>query len=266
MTNKTYRAISSTELEVDAPVTNDLLTALRDNQMAIAQGDASAPAQQILTFDSLPTPKAGNETCAVGYWDSFGDPFLGGAGFTLSGQKGTSQLIRFDAFESGTLRIHMQVYFSHWGGGSIKLKRTSGNTTETLLTFSPTGSGNSTVARVAQTIASQTIGRLDRLSVHVDSVPDSATNYSDFWAYVFFGQETQNGLVKLYKDIDELENTSAVINTNSYSGRTHNFCHNMPYHSYSVHNDYGDQFNGGGGSRPRFYNFYPQAVVLHDGV
>lgn len=270
MTNKTYRAISSAELEVDAPVTSDLLTALRDNQMAIAQGDASAPAQVVKGFGSLPRPKAGNETVGVGLWDSFGDPYLGALNSsTLSGQKGTGQLIRFDAHHSGTIRIHMQVYFSHWGGGSIKLKRTSGSTTETLLTFSPTGSGNSTVARTAQTIASQTIGAGDRFSVHTDSIPNTSSNYSNFWVYVFIGQETQDGIVKLYKDISELENTTAVINQYTFSGRTHNFCHNMPYYSYEFHSDYGDMSTGAGNlniNLPRFYNFYPSAVVLHDGL
>jgi len=39
----TYRAISDTEVAVDAPVTQQLVQALKDNVLAIAEGDSTAP-------------------------------------------------------------------------------------------------------------------------------------------------------------------------------------------------------------------------------
>jgi len=39
----TYTTIANTEIDQDSPVTQPLMTALRDNPLAIAEGDASAP-------------------------------------------------------------------------------------------------------------------------------------------------------------------------------------------------------------------------------
>lgn len=39
----TYRAISDTEVAVDAPLTQQLMQALKDNEIAVREGDASAP-------------------------------------------------------------------------------------------------------------------------------------------------------------------------------------------------------------------------------
>lgn len=53
----TYRAISDTEVAVDAPITQQLMQALKDNIHAIRQGDSSAPD---LSWVVHPNPVAGN--------------------------------------------------------------------------------------------------------------------------------------------------------------------------------------------------------------
>jgi len=53
----TYRAISDTEVAVDAPLTQQLMQALKDNVLAIQEGDATAPkiAYGALAY-TAPTP------------------------------------------------------------------------------------------------------------------------------------------------------------------------------------------------------------------
>ena len=53
----TYRGISDTEVAVDAPITQQLMQALKDNMTAIREGDASAPDLSWLVH---PNPVAGN--------------------------------------------------------------------------------------------------------------------------------------------------------------------------------------------------------------
>lgn len=257
MTNKTYIDIPDAELEVDAPVTQQLLTKLRDNQMSIAQGDASAPAQQVKSFNHLPAPIAGNETTAVMLWNPLGKHFT-------SSPKGTLVFQQMRMPVSGTVRLHMQVYFSYWQGGSVLLKRTNDSGTETLMTFEPTGTSNDTVPRVSQTITTQNITADDILSFNVDGVPD-ATDMANFWAYLFVGVKTQDGCVKLYKDIDELEATSAVIATKDYDDFSAGIDYgtlkypSFNYRSYAEHSNYGATAN-------LLYNHYVQKMILIDGV
>ena len=52
----TYRDINDTEVAVDAPLTQQLMQALRDNQLAILEGDGTAPD---ITHVSLPTAQGG---------------------------------------------------------------------------------------------------------------------------------------------------------------------------------------------------------------
>ena len=47
----TYRAISDTEVAVDAPLTQQLLQALKDNQLAIGEGASGAPRIQNAAFE-----------------------------------------------------------------------------------------------------------------------------------------------------------------------------------------------------------------------
>lgn len=48
----TYTAIPNTSIDIDSPVTQPLMTALRDNPIAIAEGSSGAPKISTLAFES----------------------------------------------------------------------------------------------------------------------------------------------------------------------------------------------------------------------
>ena len=54
----TYREIDKSEVAIDAPITTSLMTAIRDNPIAILEGDATAPTISKSAF--VRTPSAGN--------------------------------------------------------------------------------------------------------------------------------------------------------------------------------------------------------------
>jgi len=57
----TYRAISDTEVAVDAPLTQQLMQALKDNDTATAEGSSGAPRIQHVALEGCDTtPVAGN--------------------------------------------------------------------------------------------------------------------------------------------------------------------------------------------------------------
>jgi len=57
----TYRVISDTEVAVDAPLTQQLMQALKDNDTATAEGSAGAPRIQHVALEGCDgTPSAGN--------------------------------------------------------------------------------------------------------------------------------------------------------------------------------------------------------------
>ncbi len=54
----TYREIEESEVAIDAPITTSLITAIRDNPIAILEGDATSPTISKSAF--VRTPSAGN--------------------------------------------------------------------------------------------------------------------------------------------------------------------------------------------------------------
>lgn len=60
----TYTTITNAEVDQDSPVTQPLMTALRDNPLAIAEGDATAPGVQIaaLKIAAGTTVRISNDT------------------------------------------------------------------------------------------------------------------------------------------------------------------------------------------------------------
>ena len=49
----TYTTITNAEIDQDSPITQPLLTALRDNPLAIAEGDPTGPGLSVLGFEPL---------------------------------------------------------------------------------------------------------------------------------------------------------------------------------------------------------------------
>lgn len=56
----TYVAISSGEIDADSPITADLMSKLRDNPLAIAEGDASAPRVKAAALNTSTNTVAGS--------------------------------------------------------------------------------------------------------------------------------------------------------------------------------------------------------------
>lgn len=97
-----YVAIPNGDIDQDSPVTQELLTALRDNPLAIAEGDASAP--------KIMPPAL--------------DLFLGGGainstGTTFTGINCSALMLMFGSTQSVTTSYSMQVRFSSDGGATF---------------------------------------------------------------------------------------------------------------------------------------------------
>ena len=56
----TFRNINDTEVAVDAPLTQQLMQALKDNVLSIQEGDSTAPRLQLVLNESHTTPTAGD--------------------------------------------------------------------------------------------------------------------------------------------------------------------------------------------------------------
>lgn len=102
----TYRAINETEVKVDAPITQQLKQALKDNLISVLEGDDSAPK---MDRDGLRVPTAGE----------YAIKYLRGA---HSGADGTETIIStFDVLRTGTYRVLHKTYMQHsYGGGSTR--------------------------------------------------------------------------------------------------------------------------------------------------
>jgi hypothetical protein len=90
----TYRAISDTEVAVDAPLTQQLMQALKDNVVATAEGSSGAPRVEHVALQGCDgTPAAGN------YVINFGNIFSEYSGF--------DDELRFMFRKSGVYRVGM---------------------------------------------------------------------------------------------------------------------------------------------------------------
>ena len=99
----TYRAINETEVKVDAPITQQLKQALKDNLISVLEGDDSAPK---MDRDGLRVPAAGE----------YAIKYLRGK---HSGNNGTETLIQeFDVFRTGTYRVLHKTLMSFSYGGN----------------------------------------------------------------------------------------------------------------------------------------------------
>ena len=90
----TYRTISDTEVAVDAPLTQQLMQALKDNVVATAEGSSGAPRVEHVALQGCDgTPAAGN------YVINHGNIF--------SEYSGTDDELRFKFRKSGVYRVGM---------------------------------------------------------------------------------------------------------------------------------------------------------------
>ena len=121
----TYRAIADSELTIDAPITTQLVTALRDNPIAIAEGDSSAPT----TARSGQTSSNGTLTKVI-FADAFKKPTLPTPGFTCIFEQNAvavsadTSLLSFRCKQSGVYRFHLTTR-----NGTTEQRNDSTNTT-----------------------------------------------------------------------------------------------------------------------------------------
>lgn len=100
----TYTTITNAEIDQDSPITQPLLTALRDNPLAIAEGDPTGPGLSVLGFEPL---TAGNTTRYSHSPTS---------GSVSSGS--TSTVMQRILIQKGTIRIKFNYKYNTFGGGS----------------------------------------------------------------------------------------------------------------------------------------------------
>ena len=105
----TYRAISDTEVAVDAPLTQQLMQALKDNEVAVREGDATAPR---IDHRAIVEPTVGNFR-VFGGTATNGSLEISDATADATGQ--THTILR-----TGTYRFHIH-YFKDTGSGSMRV-------------------------------------------------------------------------------------------------------------------------------------------------
>ena len=133
----TYREINDTEVAVDAPLTQQLMQALKDNILAIQEGDATASNVRV-------TPQALTKTISQGDFTLL--RIVGHQNFDGTTTKRT---IKFKARMAGQIKIQGTVKYVDAGGvGGDDLtfkviKETSGGTTSDEVTVTDT-SGSTT--------------------------------------------------------------------------------------------------------------------------
>lgn len=99
----TYRNVNDTEVAVDAPITQQLMQALKDNVLAIQEGDSTASTVRI-------NPKALTKTIAAG---NFSILRIGGKQNTQT--EITSTTIKWKFRIGGTVRIRGTVFYDDTG-------------------------------------------------------------------------------------------------------------------------------------------------------
>jgi len=100
----TYTTITNAEIDQDSPITQPLLTALRDNPLAIAEGDPTGPGLSVLGFEPL---TAGDTTRYARSPTS---------GTVNSGV--TSTITQILLIQKGTIRVKFDYQYDTFEGGS----------------------------------------------------------------------------------------------------------------------------------------------------
>lgn len=95
----TYTAIANTEIDPESPVTSDLMTKLRDNPIAMAEGASGAPTMEV-AWHHLETLQPGSDATT----QTFATDFTGYRAAKLMGKFGLSS----------AAAINLQYYAGSW--------------------------------------------------------------------------------------------------------------------------------------------------------
>lgn len=193
----TYRAVSDTEVAVDAPLTQQLMQALKDNQLAIGEGASGAPRQSHLALGNV----AAGEKPII-YW-ARNTGFNGSSSGTSNDYYSKTWCVakcgtyRFKVMAQGqdiNSRVETRLYkidAGDDGAGSVVLTTTGGAVSEAVynqadITFA---TGDSFYIRNSFTSGQSTGRRFSRLIV---SVLQPLTNFCETFEIGHQGSTTAN--------------------------------------------------------------------------
>ena len=147
----TYRAISDTEIAVDAPLTQQLMQALKDNEIAVREGDATAPR---IDHRAIVEPLAGDFR-VFGGTGTFGSS-------EISNQVNSAVGPTHTILRKGTYRFRI-FYFKGTGSGSMRAVLYKNNSV-----IHTTGTIGSTTSFTSTTEQSFSYG--DTWKVHLEEI------------------------------------------------------------------------------------------------
>lgn len=109
----TYTTIADSAVDPNAPLTSELLTALRDNPLAIQEGTAGAPKIKDKVV-------SGSGTTTVSGLDEYGGLFIRGAGYekSLSSGVGVGLGVQYSTDNGSTYSSSQSLAGASAGGGS----------------------------------------------------------------------------------------------------------------------------------------------------
>jgi hypothetical protein len=198
----TYREINNTEVAVDAPLTQQLMQALKDNVIAIAEGDDTASTVRI-------TPKALTDTISQGDFTLL--RIVGHQNTQDSGSgTDTHRTIKFRARMNGQIKIQGRVKYTDIGSQDTMtfkiIKETSAGSTSNEVTV--TDSGGDTTHTISTNVS---FNADDMLYIQITTQDDADVKF-----HVTFGCSDKEilGQAVFYSTADD-EITDTLWNFNS---------------------------------------------------
>jgi len=205
----TYREINDTEVAVDAPLTQQLMQALKDNVLAIQEGDSTASNVRI-------NPKALTKTINVG---DFTILRIGGLQSTQSTQ--THRTIKFKFRIGGSVRVRAR--FEYIDNGSydnsswsvVKTASSDGSTSNIISGSDNSGSQNHDFNATGTFLAD------DSIHISIDTQEDASIKF-----HLSIGCDDKDilGQTVFYTDADdEITDTEFAMRGSTALGYSYSF-------------------------------------------
>lgn len=200
----TYRNINDTEVAVDAPLTQQLMQSLKDNVLAIQEGDSTASSVRI-------NPKALTKTIAVG---DFTILRIGGRQNTSTTT--THRTIKFKFRIGGSVRIRARFYYFDEGindtaSWNVVKTASSDSSTSNLISGTDTSGDEGYDYNTTATFAADD-------SIHI-SIETQSTAAVQFHLTVGCDDKDILGQTVFYSDADdEIEDSNFAITGDIISG------------------------------------------------
>jgi hypothetical protein len=179
----TFTTIPDTDLDADSPITENLMLALRDNPLAIAQGDVSAPKIALSSLaEKIPTSYFTNYTS--GSWveaynhNTYGltefpaAPTLFTAGRLKMSRSGTVTSVFTLQGSNGAYIVYGRVYKN---GVAVGTTRSVAGTTATFTENISVSAGDELQVYIWQTGGASNSGKLSLFNIKVSNPTGSAS-------------------------------------------------------------------------------------------